>query len=455
MEQVTTFFENILTVENEAELDKRIKSGKRSNTFLGDKLMEKLVSMIIPVNIEHQSIINDRIEMQKTRPPLSVNTMSNNSVLLFQRLTNTFILFDNIFKFFNWYNPYYTVGVMLVMTHLILNPYLLAVLPVFLVINNILVPHYLLVHPPDTSFLQHNLTPDLGPQLHEATIPKPVPQFSQEFILNVTDVQNHMIYFIQTYDFLVWLTKDYLYYKNEDLTTVVYLMMMGLMVGIYLVLPHFIAILLSHITIVKLIGIISLWMTMIMMYPTNRTIMINNMVNEDTRIYWLSKINHVENQIIQWFLVACDQDPSIQQTLRLVEIFEFQKFNRVYNSWEPIGFTNEFYSLNHPLRKLNSRLFKDEDVEEIIEEEQHIRIPRVSKLELVKPPPTWELVNNNWIIDYCPQTWVTNNLINELVSIDNDEKWVYDFNDENSQEIFRRRRWVNLCKRVKKNVKSG
>ena len=173
MDQVSSFFENILAVEpNEADQGAKEKSRpnelkqskpmadklkrksesdfafwthkkegndepKSTNTLLTDKLMEKIISMVIPMNVKDQGALNERLEMQKTRPPLSVNLISKNSILLNLRLSVPFETIDSIIKFFNWDNLTFTVGVLLVITHIILNPYLIFVLPLFQILFNV------------------------------------------------------------------------------------------------------------------------------------------------------------------------------------------------------------------------------------------------------------------------------------------------------------------------------
>ncbi|EGV63212.1 Peroxisome size and maintenance regulator [Yamadazyma tenuis] len=454
MDQVSSFLENILTVDNEEDVSKRsskrysglVDMAKKPNSLLVDKLIESLISMIIPV-YDEKKIINDRMVMQKTRKPLSMNTMTNNAIMLNARLTNAFILFDNIIKILNWQNPYSTLGVLLIVTHLILNPYLVLALPLTLVVNNILVPHYLIIHPPDISVLEHNQIPDNGPTLNKPHIPGPVPQFSQEFLLNFTDLQNHMVLYIYGYDFAIWLTNDYLYFKNEDVSSLVFLVLLTLIGASLYISPILVPIVLTHFKYLK-VGLIAIvWVFGILSYPSNREIILEFLFKEETRIASLHRMNYIENQLVSKFMVPISKDETVSEAVKVVEVFELQKYNKITKSWEVIGFANDFYSINHPLRKLNSNLFKDEESDDgIIEAEDNIKINRVQSVDLVKCAKNWTFLNPNWLIDLNPKVWVEKNLVNEIVNIDDDEKWVYDFYDEDS-EIFRRRRWIRYCKR--------
>lgn len=439
MEQVSSFLENILAVEHDEDGKKKVD--KKTNSLLIDKIVERLISIIIPVNnLDQQTIINERLQIQKTRPSLSMNIMSSNAIMLNSRLTNVFVFIDSVINFLNWTNPYLTVGILLIITHIILNPYLITILPIVLIINNVLVPHYLLVHPPDKSIIDHNPIPD-DEALNDATLPGPVPQFSQEFLLNFTDLQNHMVLYICTYDFLIWLTKDYFYFKNEDLSSLVYLGLLALMGSNLFILPKLIPFVFSNLFLVKMIFIIMTWIFAIIIYPSNRDILLNFLYDENTRIGFLSRLNNLENKLVEKLV----HEESFEKLCKIIEIYELQKFNRFLKSWEFIGFTNDFYSINNPLRKLNSNLFKDVEDEGLIEEEDNIKINRVANINNIICPKGWKFFGN-WNIDLKPSEWVENNLIKDIVNIDDDEKWVYDFYDGDS-EIFRRRRWTRYCVR--------
>lgn len=468
MDQLSSFLENILPIENDQQMEDNVTSttlhhsnqsidvnseaikseksdkSKGINSILADKLMESLVNMIIPVNnLANQHIINQRLEIQKTRPPLSVQIMSTNSIQLNSRLTNAFIFIDGVIGFFNWTNPSLTIGVMLILTLVVLQPILLTILPIILIINNVMIPHYMMIYEPDTVHFNDPYPSDQA--LNKPILPSPVPQFSQEFLLNFTDLQNHMIYYVVMYDFILWLTKDYLYFKNEDLSSLVYLgCFWAMAVNLYLF-PTLFQFIILHPMILKSVILCGIWVGIFISYPSNREIFLSFIFRESTRIRVLQKVNSIETLLVESILVKTE-DEQITPLLKEVEIFELQKFNKLIQSWELIGFTNDFYSINHPLRKLNSNLFKDDEDGEFLEEEDNISICRCFKLSDVKCIKGYDFYTA-WKIDLSPRKWVIDTLIMDLVNIDDDEKWVYDFYNLES-EIFRRRRWIRYAKRV-------
>ncbi|CUM68259.1 uncharacterized protein PRCAT00005980001 [Priceomyces carsonii] len=428
---------------------------KVSNSLVTDKLMEKIISMVIPMNVEDENknkIMNERVAMQKARPPLSMNTMSKNSIHLTQRLSPAFILIDNFINFGNWEDPFFTVGILMITTHLILNPFLLTVAPILLVLSNVLVPHYLLMYPPDTSFLnsffEHNPIPARN-KLYPYKVPKPVPEFSREFILNLTDLQNHMCLYIFAYDFILWLINGYLFFKDESLSNLVFIGLTGLVVNNLIVLPKLFPFLLTYFPL-KLCLIVTIWLSLAILHPKIRSICLDWICNEETRQKFVD-INHKVEVYLKEFIVNNDIDEDIEKE---VEIFELQKLNHKTKIWELVGFSNDLYPLNSSLRTLSNPVDDYEDGESNF---SNIRIARKENVDDIQPPRSWGFVGKKWKIDLDVRGWVMENLILDIVYIDNDEKWVYDYQpDETSNDVFRRRRWIRMCRRkVNKDTRAG
>ncbi|KAK6458834.1 integral peroxisomal membrane peroxin-domain-containing protein [Scheffersomyces xylosifermentans] len=465
------------------------------NSFMTDKLVEKIISMIIPMDVNDEQtnrVIQDRIEMQKSRPSLSMNIMSTNSRQLNQRLTSTFINIDNIIRLVNWTHPYYTVGVLLIITHLIINPYLLSVLPLVLLIGNVLIPHYLLIYPPDTSslspYLESNPIPSHRP-LHDYRIPKPVPEFSREFLLNLTDMQNHMIFYIVSYDFILWLTNDYLYFKDESLTSIVFLGVLLLIISNLYFAPLAISFFASHFYILQTILVISVWAFAIILHPYCRGRLLEWIYKEETRLNILNISNRVEERLINLLEPPCSDideiiergDLSEQQInevdIKEVEIFELQKLNNQTKIWSLVGFTSDIYTVNTATRKYNCNLRNMVSGHEDREEFEHsqvsekpkgyLNINKKSSINDIMPPKNWKFLGPRWELDLEVNAWVKDNYIEDLVLIDDNEKWVYDYqeafhehgtpekgNEGNDtkkelfpQIIYRRRRWIRNCVR--------
>lgn len=421
----------------------------KPNTFLVDRLMEMVLSMIIPMDIKKQGGLSDRIKMQETRPPLSVNLMSKNSILLNQRLSVAFQLLDNVIKFCNWSNPYLTVGVLLIYTHVVLNPYLLISLPIFYLLNNVMVFHLAIIYPQDgpldnSKWLgQRNPNIPNGPPIHEAKVPAAVPELSYEFILNLTDLQNQMLLYVVTYDFVVWLTKDFLYFKNEDTSSIVYLILFACLFHNLILFPKLFPIIVRYAPVRPTLIMFG-WVATILLHPSIRGRILEWLYNEDTRLYFVS-LNSKAEDLISRYLVRIE-DEKWNVDIKEVEIFELQVYNKSDKQWESIGFVNDFYTINVPKRMLIEKEF--EKSQEDPEKKSDLSgIRRVSSLEDIEPPKGWAFTDSPWRPDLEVEKWVNDSLIHDVVAVDPDEKWVYDLESLDTKHHFRRRKWHRYCTR--------
>lgn len=429
-------------------------AGAGSGSVFTDKLFEKFLSLVAPLDdadVVQNKVLFERMKMQRKRPALSASIMSKNTTLLNARLSTSFEMLDHIINFFNWSNPYYTIGIQLIGTHLVLNPSLLMVLPIFLIVSQILVPHYLMIYPPDKTqltYFDQNPIPSYN-QLEKSKIPQPVNQFSREFYMNLTDLQNAQVLYIELWDFVVWLTNDYLYFKNENLSSVVCLILISSIPVNLFILPKFILFLLQRIYLIQACVLLLIWIVPILLHPDVRSSIVTWIYREETRINTQHKINYIELYFCS-FLVRPEDKYQIKDWIdhdvHEVEIFELQKFDNDTKIWDLKGFSNNFYTINSPIRKYNQEL-KDND--DITDEHKSFLCIKKNTIDDIVPPLGWRFIESKWTLDLDVSGWVEDNLIPDLVSIDEDEKWVYDYNDESdlNQSIYRRRRWLRTCRR--------
>ncbi|KAG2734299.1 hypothetical protein G9P44_002305 [Scheffersomyces stipitis] len=488
---------SVSTSSNPASLTKKPSSSFLNNSYMADKLMEKIIEMIIPMDVSDARTgqMLDRIEMQKSRPPLSMAIMSNNSTELNKRMTNSFVMTDNIIRFFSWTHPFYTVGVLLIATHLILKPYLMTVLPLVLLLVRVLIPHYLIMYPPDSSYLSEYIERNPEPasyQLHKCKVPGPIPQFSREFVLNLTDLQNSQTIYISVYDFVMWLTKDYLYFKDENISSVVFLTVLVFVVTNLFVMPGLLSYLASHFYVVQGMTIVFVWGFVIAFHPFCRSRILEWLYSEDTRLTFLEMSNNVESKFVD-YLESAQEPPKLNdegyvinldsKDIKLVEIFELQRLDNKTKMWDLVGFTNNIYTVNTATRKFNRGLYNflaEADKHENHEHEQaasdrnsddndsvglipvispeqkgYIKLNKKSSINDVMPPVNWKFADSKWELDLEVGEWVRQNYIEDLVMIDDDEKWVYDYdyqdghvldqdNEKNDvpRNVYRRRRWI-------------
>ena len=69
------------------------------------------------------------------------------------------------------------------------------------------------------------------------------------------------------------------------------------------------------------------------------------------------------------------------------------------------------------------------------QEPHKLRLLKRDTLSEISPPQNYKFIpSEKWKIDYDISTWVENNLIQDLVIIDDDEKWAYDVITETNQD---------------------
>lgn len=402
---------------------------RRVANQLTDKLTEKILLMIIVNELDSTGQLPPtRVEMQRHRPPFLMNIMSTNSTKLAQKSLPLFEAIDAVIMCFLWTSLPYTVGVGMLLTHAILRPALVTILPPFLLLHKFLIPSYLKLYPPDKSvvddkYFLHNPVPHEGRPLSRWEGPKTISQYSREFLMNFTDLQNHIVPYVRLHDQLVSWGKHYFLFEDQMLSTAVYLILVCVM-GFNLVFLPYLAPLLWQYLPLRAMAVVLVWLVFISFHPRVHEKLLDLTETEEARLKRLDYTYKMENMLLRLF-----DNTAEPEDMREVEMFEILKLNKSH-TWDPLGFAAEFYSLNHPARA---------------EEELP---PMAGDFDGVKPPQYWEFADDSWRIDMQPTEWVQDNCVMDLVSIDDDEKWVYDFGSHDPQDTvyYRRRRWVRNCR---------
>lgn len=407
-----------------------------AQSLLNDKLVEKIIYMALPAsNGVDTDIIENRVQAGAGRPGLSVPIMSRNFMQLNSRLGPPFMVIDEIIRVFNWTNPAYTLCIMSFYSFLILKPLpMLVAGPFAYILFGVMCPTYMDIHKPDPHMnLDHNPIPARGPPLKSPLLPGPVSEFSKEFVLNLTDLQNHMTLYVMAYDFVTGVLSKFAYFKNEDVSAAVYLSLFIFSCAWAMVIDS-----VSQLIPWKLILLSVGWLLAIVLHPKIRDAVFQMMYSEETRLRILTQMNQLERAIKEKF------EATEPRERREASIFELQRFNEDSKSWELIGYSSEDYTPYSEVR-LNGTPIS--------------QISTVPTLADVKPPVEWEwLPNFDWTLDLHPTEWVSASFLRH-VDIDNETKWVYDINDEEEVEVveeeeahrgqYRRRRWIKLCSRQK------
>lgn len=416
---------------------------KKAANQLTDKLTEKLLSMIIVNEPESNGAIPAvRVAMQKRRPPFSMNIMNTNSTKLAQKASPMFEGFDAVIMCFSWTSVPYTVGVAMVLTHAILTPGVAAAIPPFLLIHKFLLPAYLRLYPPDRSvvdgkYFVHNPVPHEGRQLRRYEPPRTVSQYSREFLMNFTDMQNHIVPYVRLHDQLIDWGKHYFLFEDHMLSSAVFLILVAIMAFNVVAVPHAIPILWRWLPI-RSIAVVLVWGLFAACHPRVHEKVLDLTDTEEARLARQDCTYTMEKTLLGLF----DGESGDDEPLREVEMFEMHRLDPRSHIWRPLGFAADCYPVNHPARA-------HDETAETTNTEDEVELPNVAiDFASVHPPKYWVFADDTWRLDMDPTAWVTANCIMDLVCIDDDEKWVYDIADAHDDELcyFRRRRWVRRCR---------
>lgn len=388
-----------------------------------DTLVEKIIKMAIPASSElAANTIKNRMAAGKERPSLSVPITSRNFILMNSRLSVPFLVIDEIIKILNWVDPAYTLSMALIYTLIVLRPLqVLSSLPILYLLFGIMVPEYLHIHEPSENvYLDTNRVPAQGPPLRKAEVPRPVPEFSQEFVLNLTDLQNHMLLYVQLYDSIIYVLQKFAFFVNEQISAVAFVLLMILAVTNII----FIDVLVRIIPI-KLILVATGWAFIIICHPKYRDNFFNKVNSEETRLRLLKLTSSYDD----W--VNDNLGYVEARETKVVIIYEMQKYKDKHKEWHPVGYANDDFTLFSQFR-IN---------------ENAIESVAVPSLDSISPPTGWEWAeNSSWVLDLDPTGWVEEGFI-QFVQIDPETKWVYDINLDGKRGKYRRRLWTNTCVR--------
>lgn len=431
----------------------------RANQQFSDRIMEKLLSVMIVDEVDgQQKLLPMRTAMQKERPPFSMSVMNTNSTQLAQKASPMFEGFDAIFMCFSWHNPYYTVGILLLITHAILKPQLFALfLPAFILVRYMF-PSYLRLYPSDNTFvdgryLKRNPFPHTGKALGKFKSPKPAPMYSKEYLMNFTDMQNHIVPYIRLHDSLIEWGQHYFLFEDQKLSTIVFLILLFL-IGFNLYILPIVTPLILRVVSIQAILIALTWAVFISSHPVVNNKILDLLETEEARLARLDRTDKAEKYLMTYISDAPEDELKCE-----LEIFELQQYNLTAKAWKPVGYTKDFYSLNHPDRILKSEENdggENDLFDAPFDEHAEPRVVLVATLSEIRAPLGWKFVDSRWSIDLDPHLWVVDNCIMDLVSVDDEEKWVYDAvvkEDEPAGNIYRRRRWYRYSQRQAINKK--
>jgi hypothetical protein len=416
-----TVWDLITTATSPGSTDATASRGGPMGLPMSDTIVDRLVEKYIFQNLPAVSLDTDKMDRRmnaaKSRPAFSVPIMSKN----FRRLnTRTGIVFETVYyveDVVSWTRPSETLSILIIYSFICLHPVFLFISPLLFLLFGIMIPAYVVRHPPTGSSLPGFAVPSQGSPLRDAHVPKPVPEISKEFVLNIVDTQNSMADFADLYDVSVEFLSSFAYFTDECRSSFFYSAILCSCGIIYISAPYVVQYLPWRLLFL-LVG----WTTLGANHPSIRDIPGRlHVVPDQWTNNAMAKINQVADTEFSW--VETHEQ-------REVEIFELQKFNFAESFWEPSIYVTDPY------------VFVRFNIQQA---------PTFGAMTLqdVLPPNEWAYITDSWKRDYTPELWVKSRCLSDLVEIDHSEKWAYDApSDERIK--FRRRRWVRLCSRKRR-----
>lgn len=421
-----------------------------------DRLVEKVVETALPTASMNLSGSNPRLQFMKERPPLSIPILSKNFRRMTSRMGIVYDVYYTALQFASWRRPSFTLSILLIYSYCCLYPRTILTVPFLFFAYGIMSPAYMSRHPPDPTGLEYQNTPARGPPLNRAPVPKPVPDISREFYMNVTDTQNLMAEYSDVYDFFASRLAVSAYFTDESRSAIVFFMSLILAILSYFLGP--LLILLPWGTILTFLG----WFAAIYFYncfetPQSRSASSQKLRRESDESDEVKKKRRSSSSSLVnippgvSMLVGQNARAAEQHARGLisrldtyvhrefpfneriehkeVEIFEVQLYENDIQHWSASSFVSE----PHIIRRF-------------LQPELQLPINGAATLNDVLAPSGWTFPSgSSWNLDFLPEEWTMNRAVTKWVDCDHGEKWVYDSMDGQRANTARRRRWHRTC----------
>ncbi|VVT56103.1 uncharacterized protein SAPINGB_P004814 [Magnusiomyces paraingens] len=294
------------------------KKDQPSSSSMTDKLIDKLVAAALPTSSLNMADAERRAVYMKSNPAFSIPVMGRNFSNMTARTGVVFEAYYSFLRIATWECPMHTISILGIYTIVVLNPRLIPTLPFIFILAYLMVPSYVYRHPPDPTIIDpdptieskvlsvispadyslsnptynspsssssnsaranyithnstatdvlihHNPSPVIapGPPLGEPIIPKPVPEISREFFMNMVDTQNAMVLYIDGFDSVLAFLKRFAFFDGDETTScLIYIFLMAGALFAYIFTP-----LIIKYTPWKVVFLIIGWGASIRMHP--------------------------------------------------------------------------------------------------------------------------------------------------------------------------------------------
>lgn len=399
------------------------------------------------------------------RPGFNITTMSNNFRRFNARIGVVFVFQARVVRLLTWQQPTHTLSMLAVYSFICLDPYLLAVVPLVVVLLGAFVPAFVERHAASAgsqggsggaagsdkgsgkkngkesaadgkAASSPNEDDDgnggsgagggagngggsyfttRGPPIAPAVTIKPAREFSRDFFRNMGDLQNSMEDFSSLHDRIVALVVPAANFADEALSSLLFLLLSAAALVMALA---------AHLVPWRAVFLVAGWAAVGSCHPYFVT-----------RGWWPALksgyIDPMKRQVRagleEWTRrdIVLDSAPLTRE----VEVFELQRRSRPWgqgDEWEHWCFSATAFD---PLSR--ERLAAGNGIVGA----PNARPRGVRFLDDVLPPRGWEWADKRWVLDLWSREWVEERIITAVEVETEGERWVYDMLDPNASVL--------------------
>lgn len=305
-----------------------------------------------------------------------------------------FVFQNRLIRLLSWKTPAHTLSLLAVSTFVCLNPSLLAVLPLAISLLFVMVPAYLVRHPPPPSITQAPRYSIHGPPLAPPRVVRPASETSKDFFRNMRDLQNTMHDFTTAHDLILKTITPPTNFSDEPLSSAIFQ---------FLFLSSCVLFISSHLLPWRLLSLVICWTGIFLGHPS-----IQEFIRDNCKEHIEPRQRAAQSWLDRWIAqdIILDEAPETRD----VEIFELQRRKGGNNGeWESWIFSPSPYDPLSPQRISGDR-------------------PKGTRFfEDVEPPAGWEWGDKKWVLDLASKDWVEERMVQGVEVEIESERWVVDF----------------------------
>ncbi|KAF2251169.1 Pex24p-domain-containing protein [Trematosphaeria pertusa] len=375
---------------------------------VSDRLFTMLLSSVLPSEDLSDDSPTPQVKDRRSRnyvdrPNFSLPAMSSNFRRFNARIGVAFVFQNRAIRLFTWRQPTQTLSFLFVYTFVCVNPTLLAVLPLACLLFFVMVPAFLVRHPPPPMHLPTDLYPLSGPPLAAARTVKPAPELSKDFFRNMRDLQNAMDDFSRLHDAVLAFITPLTNFSNEALSSTLYIILICTSCALFIS---------AHLLPWRFIFLIAGYAATILGHPAIQ----DQLATPENERLFSEKESEGRSMLLS--LSKADIELETSPDTREVEIFELQHraLHDEHGEYEAFLFSPSPYAPLSPSRIAGDR-------------------PRGTPFfEDVQPPRGWRWSDKKWTLDLLSREWVEDRCVTGVEVEIEGERWVTDLHYEELED---------------------